>query len=119
MIFMPIAFTVFGFVFAFLGIKTDNKLVTVFGIVFILSAVFLFYQFFKERRLRKLYEQDPEAYEAMFEEEEEDPEVAAYEREMEEIEEFDGDSGKGYCPYCGNYAVTANKCESCGEEVTE
>ena len=120
MIVMPIAFAVFGFIFAFLGIKTGNKLVAVFGIVFVLSAVFLFYQFFKERRLRKLYEQDPEAYEAMIEEEEEeDPEVAAYEREMEELEEFDADSGKGYCPHCGNYSVTENRCESCGEKVTE
>ena len=119
MIIMPIAFTFFGFIFAFLGIKTSNKLVSVFGIVFVLSAVFLFYQFFKERRLRKLYEQDPEAYEAMFDKEEEDPEVAAYEREMEELEDFDADSGKGYCPHCGNYAVTENRCESCGEKVIE
>lgn len=117
---MPIGFTIIGFVLALTGIKAGDKIVAAFGIVFLLSAVFLFYQFFKERRLRKLYEQDPEAYEAMIEEEEEeDPEVAAYEREMEELEEFDADSGKGYCPHCGNYAVTENRCESCGEKVTE
>lgn len=118
MIIMPIAFAVFGFIFAFLGMKTSNKIVVVFGIVFVLSAVFLFYQFFKERRLRKLYEQDPEAYEAQFEDEENEEQEKYYE-ELEECEQFDSDSGKGYCPYCGNYAVTANKCESCGEEVTE
>lgn len=120
MIIMPVAFSVFGIIFAVIGLKTDNLIPTGFGILFVLAAVFLVFQLIKERKLRKLYEEDPEAYEAMIEaQEEENPEAEEYEREMEEIEDFDTDSGKGYCPYCGNYAVTANKCESCGEEVKD
>lgn len=121
MIFMALAFAAFGIVLAVLGIKSNNILVTVFGIFFILGAVFLVFQFFKERKLRKLYEEDPEAYNAMIEsEEEENPEAQAYEREMEELEEYDADSGMGYCPHCGNYGVNADKiCEACGEKVTE
>ena len=83
--------------------------------------LFLLYQFIREKKRRKLYEEDPEAYNAMIEaEEKENPEAEAYEREMEEIEEYDADSGKGYCPHCGNYGVNSDKiCESCGEKVTE
>ena len=52
--------------------------------------------------------------------EEKHPEAVEYEQEMEEIREFDNDSGKGYCPFCGNYAVNSEKiCESCGEKVNE
>lgn len=122
---MSLAFAAFGIAFAFIGLKTDNLIPTGFGIVFVLGALFLLYQFIRERKLRKLYEENPEEYEAMLEEEEkkweeENPGAVEYEREMEEIEEYDADSGKGYCPHCGNYAVNADKiCDSCGEKVTE
>ena len=124
MIFMSLAFAVFGIVFAFLGLKTDNLIPTGFGIVFVLGALFLLYQFIREKKLRKFYEENPEEYEAKLEEEkkweEENPEAVEYEREMDEIEDFDSDSGKGYCPHCGNYAVNTDKiCDSCGEKVTE
>lgn len=125
MIFMALAFAVFGILFGLFGLMTEQLLVTGFGILFVLGAVFLIYQFAKEKRLRKLYEDNPEEYEAMVEEEEEEweekhPEAVAYEREMEEISEFDNDSGKGYCPHCGNYGVNADKiCESCGEKVLD
>ena len=39
--------------------------------------------------------------------------------EIEELEEYDIDSGKEYCPNCGNYAVSGGRCEACGEKVTE
>ncbi len=122
MIFMALAFAIFGILFGLFGMKTGQLLVTGFGIVFVLGAVFLVYQIAKEKRLRKLYEENPEEYEAMVEKEweEKHPEAVAYEREMEEISEFDNDSGKGYCPFCGNYAVNSEKtCESCGEKVIE
>ena len=125
MIFMALAFAIFGIVFALFGMHLDNLLVTGFGIIFVLGAVFLVYQIAKEKRLRKLYEENPEEYETMVEEEEEEweekhPETVEYEKEMEALEEFDADSGKGYCPHCGNYAVNSEKiCDSCGEKVNE
>ncbi|MBQ8764101.1 MAG: hypothetical protein IJZ07_08355 [Clostridia bacterium] len=125
MIFMALAFAIFGIVFAGFGMHLDNILVTGFGILFVLGAVFLVYQIAKEKRLRKLYEENPEEYEAMIEEEEKEweeknPEAVEYEKEMEEIRDFDNDSGKGYCPFCGNYSVNSEKtCESCGEKVDE
>ncbi|MBQ2842459.1 MAG: hypothetical protein IJE72_05440 [Clostridia bacterium] len=121
MIFMSLAFAAFGIMFAVIGLKTDNLIPTGFGIFFVLGSLFLLYQIIRERKLRKLYEEDPDAYNAMIEaEEEKNPEAQAYEREMEEIEDFDADSGKGYCPHCGNYGVNANKiCEACGEIVID
>ena len=125
MIFMALAFAIFGILFGLFGLMTEQLLVTGFGIIFVLGAVFLVYQIAKEKRLRKLYEENPEEYEAMVEEEEEEweekhPETVEYEKEMEEIREFDNDSGKGYCPHCGNYGVNADKiCESCGEKVLD
>ena len=125
MIFMALAFAIFGILFGLFGLMTEQLLVTGFGIIFVLGAVFLIYQIAKEKRLRKLYEENPEEYEAMVEEEEEEweekhPETVEYEKEMEEIRDFDNDSGKGYCPFCGNYAVNSEKtCESCGEKVDE
>lgn len=125
MIFMALAFAIFGILFGLFGLMTEQLLVTGFGIIFVLGAVFLVYQIAKEKRLRKLYEENPEEYEAMIEEkekewEEKHPEAVEYEKEMEELEEFDNDSGKGYCPHCGNYGVNADKiCESCGEKVLD
>lgn len=121
MIFMALAFAAFGIVFAIVGLKTDNLIPTGFGIFFVLGALFLLYQIIREKKLRKLYEEDPEAYNAMIEsEEEENPEAEAYEREMEELEEYDADSGKEYCPNCGNFSVNPDKiCEACGKKVTE
>ena len=125
MIFMALAFAIFGILFGLFGLMTEQLLVTGFGIIFVLGAVFLIYQIAKEKRLRKLYEENPEEYEAMIEEEEEEweekhPETVEYEKEMEEIRDFDNDSGKGYCPFCGNYAVNSGKtCESCGEKVLD
>ena len=125
MIFMALAFAIFGILFGLFGLMTEQLLVTGFGIIFGLGAVFLIYQIAKEKRLRKLYEENPEEYEAMIEEEEEEweekhPETVEYEKEMEEIRDFDNDSGKGYCPFCGNYAVNSGKtCESCGEKVLD
>ena len=47
-------------------------------------------------------------------------EYIEYAEEMEALEEIDADSGKSYCPFCGNYAVNSEKiCESCGEKVNE
>lgn len=120
-VFMPIAFSLFGIAFAVIGIKTGNLVPTGFGIVFVAAALFLVYQIIREKKLRKLYEEDPEVYNAMIEaEEEENPEAEAYENEMKEIEEYDSDSGKGYCSYCGNYSVNSEKiCESCGEKAID
>lgn len=51
---------------------------------------------------------------------ERDAEIIRQAEELEALEEYDSDSGKGYCPHCGNYGVNSDKiCESCGEKVTE
>lgn len=63
--------------------------------------------------------EDPEIIEDD-EDDEEYAEYLEYAAEMEELEKFDADSGKGYCPHCGNYGVNDEKlCEACGERVTE
>lgn len=56
----------------------------------------------------------------IIEEDEEDEEYLKYAEEIESLEKFDADSGKEYCPHCGNYSVNSDKiCESCGERVIE
>ena len=48
-----------------------------------------------------------------------DAEIIRQAEEIEKLEKYDVDSGKGYCPHCGNYSVTEGRCEVCGEKVTE
>ncbi len=50
---------------------------------------------------------------------ERDAEIIRQAEEIEKLEKYDVDSGLGYCPHCGNYAVTDGRCEVCGEKVTE
>ncbi len=121
MIFMAIAFILFGAFWLAITVPEGQWHLAAFGVIFAAAGVFLAVMGIKDIILRKRYEKNPEEYDAMFEEEEEEnPEVAAYEREMEALEEFDADSGKGYCPFCGNYGVNSEKiCESCGEKVNE
>lgn len=64
--------------------------------------------------------EEPEIIEEDDEDDEEYAEYLEYAEEIEELEKFDADSGKGYCPHCGNYGVNDQKrCEACGEKVTE
>lgn len=119
-VFMALAFILFGVFWITVTAPRGQWHLAVFGLIFAAVGIFLAVMGIKDIILRKRYEKNPEEYEAQFEDEEESPEVVAYEREMETLEEFDADSGKGYCPYCGNYAVNDNKiCESCGEKVIE
>ncbi len=125
MIFMSIAFILFGAFWLATTVPQEQWHLAAFGAIFAAAGVFLAVVEIKDIILRKRYKENPEEYEAMLEEEEEEweeknPEAAAYEREMEALEEFDNDSGKGYCPHCGNYGVNADKiCESCGEKVLD
>ncbi len=122
MIFMAIAFVMFGAFWLAITVPQGQWHLAAFGAIFVAAGVFLAVVGIKDIILRKRHEKNPEEYEAMIEEEEdeENPETAEYEREMEEISEFDNDSGMGYCPFCGNYAVNSEKiCESCGEKVNE
>ena len=125
MIFMAIAFILFGAFWLAVTVPQCQWHLAAFGVIFAAAGVFLAVMGIKDIILRKRYEKNPEEYEAMIEEEEKEweekhPEAVAYDREMEEIGEFDNDSGKGYCPFCGNYAVNSEKiCGSCGEKVNE
>lgn len=125
MLFMALAFILFGAFWLAITVPRGQWHLAAFGAIFVAAGVFLAVIGIKDIILRKRYKKNPEEYEAMIEEEEEEweekhPEAVAYEREMEALEEFDADSGKGYCPHCGNYGVNAEKiCESCGEKVIE
>ncbi len=119
MIGAAIAFVLFGVICIVLSASAGQTAVLLFGIACIAAAIFMTVMAVKDRMLRKRYEENPEAYEAQFEDEEENEEQEKYFEELEKYEHFDSGNGKEYCPHCGNYAVTANKCESCGEEVTE
>lgn len=110
--FMPAIFAVFGIGWVALTLYLGETFMSIFGFICIAAAVFMAVIEIKDRILRKRYEEDPEAYEMQFADEEE--------IEEEPIEaQYDVDSGKGYCPHCGNYSVSENKCEVCGKEVTE
>lgn len=131
----PAVFYAFLFLlFAGLSIYTKAWFMLVFTLV---PLGFMAFEIYEYRISRKFYKKfleeeraklglidvpiEAEAHE-IIEEDEDDEEYAEYleyAEEIEELEEFDSDSGKGYCPHCGNYAVTANRCESCGEEVIE
>ncbi len=51
---------------------------------------------------------------------ERDAEIIRHAEEIEALEIYDADSGKGYCSFCGNYAVNSEKiCESCGEKAID
>lgn len=119
MIGAAIAFALFGVICIALSVSAGQTAVLLFGIACIAAAIFMTVMSVKDRMLRKRYEENPEEFETQFEDDEEYAEYLEYAEEIEELEEFDSDSGKGYCPHCGNYAVTANRCESCGEEVIE
>ena len=125
MFFMALAFILFGAFFISITAPRGQWYLVAFGVIFVAAGVFLAAIKIKDIILQRRYKNNPEEYEAMIEEEEKEweekhPEAVAYEREMEEISEFDNDSGKGYCPFCGNYAVNSEKiCESCGEKVNE
>lgn len=122
---MAVAFVLLGTFFVSITAPRGQWHLAAFGVIFIAAGVFLAVIGIKDVVLRKRYKEKPEEYEAMLEEEEKKweekhPEAVEYEQEMEEIRDFDNDSGKGYCPFCGNYAVNSEKiCESCGEKVNE
>ena len=117
-IFMAVIFAVFGIVLSVWGADFKNYLVLLIGIFFVGAALFLGSRYLADRKLRKLYEQDPEEYERRYGGDEE--ELTEEEIELEQIKDFDSDSGKGYCPHCGNYGVNSEKiCESCGEKVID
>lgn len=114
---MPAAFAVFGVIFIAVYKPSGQIGFAIFGGLCIAAAVFMIAMEIKDMRLRKLYENDPEEYERRYGGDEE--ELTEEEKELEQIKEYDADSGKGYCPHCGNYAVTDGICEVCGEKVTE
>lgn len=114
---MPAAFAVFGVIFIAVYKPSGQIGFAIFGGLCIAAAVFMIAMEIKDMRLRKLYENDPEEYERRYGGDEE--ELTEEEKELEQIEKYDVDSGKGYCPHCGNYSVTEGRCEVCGEKVTE
>lgn len=108
----------------------------VFNIVFLVFAIVYgveastsrkyYEKYLKEERAKlgltdtSIETEEPEIIEEDDEDDEEYAEYLEYAEEIEELEKFDVDSGKGYCPHCGNYGVNDQKrCEACGEKVTE
>lgn len=114
---MPSAAAVFGLVFIAVSKQSGQLGFAIFGGLCIAAALFMVAVEIKDMRLRKLYENDPEEYERRYGDDEE--EQSEEEKELEQIEEYDEDSGLGYCSHCGNYSVKDNRCEVCGEKVTE
>lgn len=115
---MPVAAAAFGILFIAVSKPSGQIGFAVFGALFIAAAVFMAAMEIKDMKIRKLYENDPEEYERRYGDDE-DEDLTAEEKELEQIKGYDVDSGKGYCPHCGNYAVTDGRCEVCGEKVTE
>ena len=52
-------------------------------------------------------------------EKQKEKEAAEERKKVKELRKYDEDSGLGYCSHCGNYSVKDNRCEVCGEKVTE
>ena len=82
-------------------------------------------KFLQEERAKlgltdKIVETDDIEPEEDEEYDERDAAIIKWEEEIETLEKYDADSGKGYCPYCGNYAVSSEKiCDACGEKVID
>lgn len=115
---MPVAAAAFGVLFIAVSKPSGQIGFAVFGALFIAAAVFMAAVEIKDMKIRKLYENDPEEYERRYGDDE-DEDLTEEEKELEQIKEYDVDSGKGYCPHCGNYSVAEGRCEVCGEKVTE
>lgn len=59
MIFMALAFAVFGILFGLFGLMTEKLLFTGFGIVFVIASVFLIYQIAKEKDFASFTKKTP------------------------------------------------------------
>ncbi|MGN0547203.1 MAG: hypothetical protein ACI4I3_07705 [Acutalibacteraceae bacterium] len=96
-------------------LPSKGKLV---GLLFIAAGIFFLILLLKEKGVIK---KRPKKSERNDESgiDERDALIIKHGEEIEELEEYDNDSGKEYCPHCGNYAVSGNRCEACGEKVTE
>ncbi len=116
---MPVAAAVFGVIFIAVSKPSGQLGFAIFGGLCIAAAVFMVAMEIRDMKIRKLYENDPEEYERRYGDEE-DEELTEEGKELEQIEEYDNDSGKGYCSFCGNYSVNSEKiCESCGEKAID
>ena len=115
---MPVGFALFGGLCIWLNHSSANKAFVIIGVVCIAAALFMIAMEIKDMRIRKLYEEDPEEYERRYGEDE-DEELTEDEKELEQIEKYDIDSGLDYCAACGNYSVKDGRCEVCGEKMTE
>ena len=129
-----IFFAVVALLWAGVSIYAKAWLMLIFTVV---PLVMMGYEIYEYRLSRKYYKkflneeraklglidtpiksEEPEIIEE--EEDDDDEEYLKYAEEMEELEKFDADCGKGYCPNCGNYGVNSDKiCEVCGEKVVE
>ncbi len=117
------------------SIYAEAWFMLIFNIVFLVFAIFYGVEASTSRKYYKKYlaeeraklglddkpieTDDSEITDEDDEDEEEYAEYLEYAQEIEEIEAYDSDSGKDYCPHCGNYSVTDGVCEICGEKVTE
>ena len=109
-----ISFLVLG-IFLFTFFSTQAKLI---GLLFIAVGIFFLILFLKEKGVIKKRPKKSEINDES-EIDERDALIIKHGEEIEELEEYDTDSGKEYCPHCGNYAVSGGRCEACGEKVTE
>lgn len=116
-------------------LNSKNWIMLIFTVVPLIFMAFEIHEYRISRKYYKKYLQEErmklgltdkvvETEDTEPEEEEEyderDAEIIRQAEEFGALEEYDADSGKGYCPHCGNYGVNSDKiCESCGEKVTE
>lgn len=130
-----ITFAVIAVIWAAISIFSKMWFLLIFIIVPIVGMAYEIYEYRLSRKHYKKFLQEERAKLGLtdkpietedteiIEDDEDDEEYAEYleyAEEMEALEGFDADSGKGYCPHCGNYGVNAEKiCEACGEKVTE
>ena len=112
---MPAAFAAFGVLCIVLTRSSGNKAFIIIGCVCIAAAAFMIAMEIRDMKIRKLYENDPEEYERRYGDDEE--ELTEEEKELEQLEKYDIDSGLDYCAHCGNYSVKEGRCEVCGEKA--
>lgn len=116
---MPVAAVVFGVVFIAVSKPSGQLGFAIFGGLCIAAAIFMVAVEIRDMKIRKLYENDPEEYERRYGDDEPE-ELTEEEKELEQIESYDVDSGLDYCVHCGNYSVNSEKiCESCGEKAID
>lgn len=103
------------FIIGFFMFSKLSGIGRIIGFLFVSAGVILLIVLLKDRGIIRKRSKESKEDEI----DERDVEIIRQAEKIENLEKYDVDSGKGYCPHCGNYAVTDSRCEVCGEKVTE